>query len=274
MTCAKRLCGGFTLVELLVVMGLMGMLAAFSIGGYNAAVRGMEERGVKESVVSLIRLAEQRALIDGVPTMVILSNRRLKAAGDDQAEMSVGDAVAVRMAGRISQVDGSFVVDEFAGWENTYPQDGHDRDPEMRLYRISSQKGANLDTFSSLVPPFVTAKQMPDQYLVGAGMITNQNFRVWGFEVKDGYKNWKAGDPYGFEIGNLTLPRNYIFGTSKPTDEKGEVASVLYFAPESLSASQYKFTSFGDNVTIAAIRARAGGSQAVKIHTISANDLD
>ena len=41
---------GFTLVELLVVIGIMGLLGSIAAGGYRAMVRGMEERGVMQNV--------------------------------------------------------------------------------------------------------------------------------------------------------------------------------------------------------------------------------
>ena len=54
----------FTLVELLVVIGLMAMLGTISVGGYFAAVRGMADRGALQDTISLIRLAQQTCLID------------------------------------------------------------------------------------------------------------------------------------------------------------------------------------------------------------------
>ena len=67
---------GFTLVELIVVIGLMGLLATISIGGYFAAARGMAARGVVQDTASLVRQAMQTCLIDQVPTAVLFLNRR------------------------------------------------------------------------------------------------------------------------------------------------------------------------------------------------------
>ena len=94
---------GFTLVELLVTMGLMAMLATMSIAGYYGAVRGMTERGVKQDLIAFVRLAQQRALVDEVPTAVFLMNRYLRAGNQDLGEAArvVGMAVAVRTDGRI-----------------------------------------------------------------------------------------------------------------------------------------------------------------------------
>ncbi len=263
---------GFTLVELLVVIGLMGLLATLSIGGYNAASRGMEERGVRESVISLLRLAQQRSLIDGQPVMVLFYNQRLREEGELEAELSVGTAVAVRMAGRISYVDGSFVCDEFSDWENSYPEDGHTSDPEMRLYRMQNVSGNNVDSYCSYVQPYVTRKQRRSEYMIATDSLTNSYFFAWGLQVKGGATGWKVGDPYGFEIANLQLPHGYIFGSSKPTDEKARNVLTMYFAPESVSGSQYTFSGM-TYPTISALRSGSGGTTVEKLYTVSASDL-
>ena len=71
----------FTLVELLVVIGLMALLGMVSVAGYFAAVRGMSDRAAKEDTVSLIRLAMQTCLIDQTPTAVLFYNRQTRVEG-------------------------------------------------------------------------------------------------------------------------------------------------------------------------------------------------
>ena len=68
----------FTLVELLVVIGLMALLGTVSVTGYFAAVRGMSYRAAKVDTVSLIRQAMQTCLIDQTPTAVLFYNRQTK----------------------------------------------------------------------------------------------------------------------------------------------------------------------------------------------------
>ena len=41
----------FTLVELLVVIGIMAVLATISVAGYSAASRGMADRGVARAIM-------------------------------------------------------------------------------------------------------------------------------------------------------------------------------------------------------------------------------
>ena len=61
----------FTLVELLVVVGIMATLATVSIGSYFAVVRGMADRGALAAATSVISLALERARIDMQPTVEI-----------------------------------------------------------------------------------------------------------------------------------------------------------------------------------------------------------
>ena len=60
----------FTLVELLVVIGIMGFLGTVSVGGYRAMQRGMEERGVMQNVNTVVKTAFERAQIDRQPTWI------------------------------------------------------------------------------------------------------------------------------------------------------------------------------------------------------------
>ena len=99
----KRGRGAFTLVELLVVIGIMAVLATISVAGYTAATRGMADRGVIQSTVSILRIAQQTCEIDRVPTKVFFFNRRLSdGSSEDDATLYQGTAIAVKQAGRIT----------------------------------------------------------------------------------------------------------------------------------------------------------------------------
>ena len=104
----------FTLIELMVVMAIMGLLGTVSVGGYRAMQRGMEERGVMQSVNSFIRTAYQRAQIDRQPVVVFFWNETERLASEEHTEVVVGRAVAVRRYGRISAVSDGLLIDEFA----------------------------------------------------------------------------------------------------------------------------------------------------------------
>ncbi len=272
---------GFTLVELLVTMGLMALLATISIGGYYGAVRGMTERGVRQDVISFIRLAQQRALVDQVPTAVFLFNRMLLRANDDsgEADRVVGMAVAVRTAGRLSYVNGSFFGDEFGDLDKTWPttgaaQAGNNSRSGMRLYRMV--KAGSADACYSTVYSFVTQEQLNTEEVLGAGYQTSTN-KVWGFTRLNGNgaAQWRVGDPYGAEIATLQLPHGYVFGNNIPRNmgETKAVGTPYFFFPEQLGELDYRGSGF--NFNSLDIRAyRPGKDSPEAVDTIRKSDLN
>lgn len=55
---------GFTLVELLVVVVLMGVAATIAVTGFQSYARSAEHSGTRNDVVSALRAAHQRALAE------------------------------------------------------------------------------------------------------------------------------------------------------------------------------------------------------------------
>lgn len=189
----KRMLNGsdrraFTLVELLVVIGLMGLLATISIGGYFAATRGMAARGAMQDTASLIRQAMQTCLIDQVPTAVLFVNRRLN---DSEKEgEAYGTAIAVKMAGRISYIAnngtlvngsgcGPILIDEFSDWNQSYSTDSAasgSKQNGFRLYRMfGSDSGYDAlskgwKNCSSLMGNYVGYYDFGSEFMVTAGI--------------------------------------------------------------------------------------------------------
>ncbi len=123
----------FTLLELLVVMGIIGLMGTISVGGYRAMQRGMEERGVLQNVNTMLRAAYQRAQIDRQPVAVYFWNETLQESTADQDEIVVGRAVAVRRYGRFSDVAEGCLIDEFADLN--------------LMYQTSSQNGSTATMY-------------------------------------------------------------------------------------------------------------------------------
>ena len=272
---------GFTLVELLVTMGLMAMLATISIAGYFSAVRGMTERGVREDVRSLVRLAAERALVDNLPTAVYLMNTKLREENVEtgEAERIVGTVVAVRMAGRISYIDGDYLVDEYADWDKTF-RAGEGRQSTaqnmgMRLYRMVN--GLSGKSCYSVVQDFAEPiKLKMDEELLALNVVTNgSNVSVYGFKrLNGGSAQWRVGDPYGFEISSLQLPHGYIFKGALPSSvgDVAMVGKVHYFFPDEVSSSAYDVSSFSfSGIDIQAYR--PGESAPKTVESVNSSDL-
>lgn len=221
----------FTLLELLVVIGIMGLLGTVSIGGYRAVTRGMEERGAVDNASRFIHAAFQRAMIDRAPVIVFYWNETIKEEDDENPAVVVGKAIAVRRAGRISLARPPYLYDEFADLNLTYAVQGEEgasanASTGMYLYQMSDI--SDNAKKRSRVKNSVYAQEVDEVYLQepyggqeaetaqanGLPVPTDPAIHMYGFEIVDrGGVDWRNGDAYGFEFQTLTLPHNYIFGS-------------------------------------------------------------
>lgn len=224
---------GFTLVELLVVVGIMASMATLSIGSYFAVVRGMADRGAIATATSAIALAQERACIDLVPTVVYFYNEIVQREDEEEGDEQVvaGVAVAVRRAGRISNVNGSVIGDEFADLNKIYgavKDAGGLNGDTFRLYRFNVSKMEYSSVYSSVAEYPIGVN--PEDFLVEGPIAewssgfkkdpdyTDENEDVnellsFGFKIANGFSGWKVGDSYAYEFVRVQLPDNYIFGT-------------------------------------------------------------
>ena len=217
----------FTLVELLVVMGIMAALATVSIGSYFAVVRGMADRGALAAATSVISLALERARIDMQPTVVYFYNELVQNKEESKGTelVAAGVAVAIRRAGRISRVNGSLIHDEFADLERTYDVADNPNSIQsdtFRLYRFNFSKMEYSSVYSETVEDPISN----EKYLLEKP-VDRRNFRKpngdsedaskmisYAFKVKSGFSGWRVGDAYGYEFARVRLPDNYIFGSA------------------------------------------------------------
>lgn len=223
---------GFTLLELLVVIGIMGLLGTVSIGGYRAITRGMEERGAVDNASQFIHAAFQRALIDRQPVAVYFWNETIKGETDDDNAIVVGKAVAVRYAGRLSRVASNMLYDEFADLNLTYdvqedPNAGND-DLGMYLYPITTGTSFERSRVAACVYESWQWEVFDVESTTGSSDMPptpgHGEILMYGFKRLGGYSDWHAGDAYGFEFQNLTLPHNYIFGKSFETTMQNPIS--------------------------------------------------
>lgn len=265
----------FTLLELLVVIGIMGFLGTISVGGYRAMQRGMEERGVMQNVNAFVEAAYERAQIDRQPTAIYFWNETLRAASDDETELVVGKAVAVRRQGRLSRVSGNRLIDEFADLNLVYKTSGDDDSSEgadaadkentMYLYCLDNMGSSQVQVKRSIVSNKVRKNSL-EQYMQGlptdnAGSGT---IEAWGFEKvgDDDSVNWKAGSAYGFEFAELTLPANYIFGSSYSSnvDTPVQAAGTMVFGVGRNNGDSTTGATVSGSVTVYALRPTSSGS--------------
>lgn len=229
---------GFTLMELLVVVAIMGLLGTISVGGYRAMQRGMEERGVMQNVNEFTRAAYQRAQIDRVPVAVFFWNETLREENDTgtQTPVIVGKAVAVRRSGRLTRVSGSDLVDEFGDLrfsrlivdeddESASSGSGGSNSKADGVYLYPMNGTSDGTTLKRSLVRSTTELKKLNPMLVMSGV--QADIEAYAYRVLDaGGVNWKAGDAYGFEFAEITLPHNYIFGNSFSTSATSPVRDV------------------------------------------------
>ncbi len=260
---------GFTLLELMLVVAIMGFMGAMAVGGYRAMRRGMEERSALQNAGMFIRAAYQRAQVDRQPVAVYLWNETEREESGATTPIVVGKAVAVRRAGRITKVpDASTLVDEFGDLRFSrlvLDEDSGEEDNStsaegsgISLYRMNGDEGSKM--MRSTVRES-TVRKNENAYIGGE----QKTYDVYAYAVQDkGGVSWKAGDAYGFEFADLTLPVNYLFGSTWSRTVRSPVAgeTVLRFNPKYGSSSVSSGT--GDTVKISSLRPGASGSLEAK----------
>ncbi len=298
----------FTLVELMVVIGLMAMLGTVSVTGYFAAVRGMTDRAAVQDTISIIRQAMQVCLIDQAPTAVLFYNRQTQAekgggSSDDLKASSVGTAVAIKMAGRISYVKGDILVDEFADWNQSYPvltSGSHSsNDKGIPFYRMANLAGEvknGIDkcrafVYTSVEP--VNDDAFRSEYMIAYGgqvqdfcqtykkeakdnkkfsliSYNNGNDYRWGHRIKENNGlSWKVGDAYGVEIATLQLPAGFVYGSKAADSTKIDPAGAVTFSPSDVVNADTYEMDLDQTISISTF----AGTRMRKIGDISSKDL-
>lgn len=220
----KNFRSAFTLLELLVTMGIMSMLGIAATGGYHALVRGMTERGVTAAGSAVLRAARERAAIDRSNVAVFCYNRLLRAPNvqADEPGVAVGVITAVRRVGRLSGVSGNFLYDEFADLEQTYETEDSAADlgkrKGMRLYKFTNAEMSRMEY--SIVADATYLDENSNVYLPSEDKSTNSWMGAFYNLKQSDYEpsQWKAGDAYGMAFLEVQLPEGYIFGQSIPSE--------------------------------------------------------
>ena len=222
---------GFTLVELLAVIGLMGLMGAIAIGGYSAVVRGMSDRAALDAAKGIIDAARQRANLDRKKTYVYLFDEVVKVDSEISPGIVNGVAIAVRPVGRVSAVVGDLICDEFGDLANTYAslsaeEGSSDSEMEasastMKLYSIPQKdfalvKEGVFKTSVQVNRTLETPDGDSDETATGVSGEdwVNRSFYYYGFKRVGGGATFSAGDEYGQEFAVARLPPGYTFSSS------------------------------------------------------------
>lgn len=242
----------FTLIELLAVIGIVGMLGVAAAASYGALVTGMRDRSACAAATAVLRDAGERARIDRLPTVVYCYNICLKEPTGDEPGMVVGLMTAIRRVGRITQVKGRYLFDEFADLDQSYATAESEAElREMdgfRLFKYNDESSVPSRMQYSVVANAVYCKDYGSkpgdegQLTIFSGGINNRtNFFTSAFYNLGSSDRepsaWKVGDGYAAEFAELQLPAGYVFGQQLPA-KSGKVSEVktIRFDPDSYSS--------------------------------------
>lgn len=250
----------FTLLELLVVVGIMGMLGVAAAGGYAALQRGMEERGATAVAATLLRAAQERAHVDRLPTVVFCYNRLVKApTGEDEDGVAVGVMTAIRRSGRITYVKGDLLFDEFADLDATYEwvEDKNDaqKGGSFRLFKFGGVAPSRMEY--SIVSDLIVRDEYSERVTLfsGAGngtletnLLSSAFLDVGGGTISS--SAWHVGDGYALEFAEVQLPDGFVFGKNVPSNP-GQISELkpIVFDPDSDSTETVDIWSTKPNTS-------------------------
>ena len=256
-------------MELMVVVGIMAFLGLAATNGYNALQRGVAERSAVDAASALLKAAKERAMVDRVPTAVFCFNRMIRQPSSDENAVIVGEAVAIRRAGRITRVQGNYLYDEFGDLDRSYDRTTQASDlgerKGFRLWRFDDQKMNQMQysvvadgVFYDENVPGVSFMKWGNQLDEDSGntVLNGQNSEINSEISSETWKirscafydlgtsghnppSWQVGNGYGFEFQTLRLPDGFVFGSSVPSTV-GSVVEVgaFTFDPANFSANE------------------------------------
>lgn len=91
-----RISRGFTLLEILVVIALLGLMSAVLIGGSNVLLRTKDQQDAEALVLGAIAAARESAVLTG-HTRQLLHDEQARSLDWGAGHMSMADARAIRL---------------------------------------------------------------------------------------------------------------------------------------------------------------------------------
>lgn len=239
MSLSNEMKKGFTLVELLVVIALMGMMGTLAVSSYSAITRGMNERAALDAAKSLVDAAVQRSNLDRTKIHIYFFDEVLKLESATDRGVGSGVAIAVRPVGRISMVpETDLYCDEFTDIEQIYgalevkasgssgggagglganeaaENAAEDEVSSMRIYNMSNPGSSGYVSVQEGVVPYEITDYDLEDVVREDGSEQPRTWTIYGFKKTkgEGSGTFKVGDAYGQEFAVTRLPPGYFFG--------------------------------------------------------------
>ncbi len=216
---------GFTLMELLVVMGIMLIVSTILVAGYFGMIRAASYTAAETDLFNHLQLARQRASLDGVRVFFML--------------IDSNSYVLVRGAGTLTRDMGKSETSNRYRFYDAYADyDGH-KPEEINLAKTVRVWNMDKGLYGDDVR--IDPTNPEDMYVPVSGARFKRpscKFEVLLPSTVE-HKEWKRGDRYGFELyPRQMLPKGFYFDLDdgKPV--------TLVFKPDGTTRQNTTITVF------------------------------
>ncbi len=203
----------FTLMELLIVMGIMGFMTAVVTASYFGMTRAASYNASAGSVTKMLQLARQRANIDGSPVHVIIKDKSSYVLVGILGNFT-GDMKSSSSAGAMGEIHDIYTdLNEFTDDTTTLP----------RIWNLGTE-----DTPKCL-DGIIKRVRVRDNVFIPNLFNEDYSPLTTVIEFKSYEGNWDKGDRYGFEIfPEQTLPKGFNFGNGSATALTSQKELIFY----------------------------------------------
>ena len=232
---------GFTILELIAVIGIIAVIGTAVIGGFSGMMKGVARRSAIDSVRRSLNLARQEACVDGNDTYLY--------------PVDVNRYAIVRKAGTISKVTGkpsslnnlnlgdgiTWIQDDFADLSGS-------TEAFVAAYGngVSTENDALEAMFKDYAGSMVFDMKDGVYATVGYPPFRDANIDAWVFGVKNAGSSFKATHDYGWVTHPIqSLPEGYVFqGTYNTSDGsyKATHGLCVHFLPDGTAARAVTLT--------------------------------
>lgn len=208
---AARRRAGFTLLELVAVIGIIALMSVVVAGGFNGIMRAISDTSGTDAMRRSLMLARQQACVDGEDTYVWVTGMNTfavvrKAGIVSSSTVGKRSPSYAQVGGSQPDFEAKFIEDEYADLASAEQHFVIDADTKIDVIRdiVNKYRGIKVFDMSAAkmadvtVPPWFDGKK-----------------DAWVFGIDKGASGFAAGAEYGWLIyPEQTLPAGYVFAGS------------------------------------------------------------
>ncbi len=206
---------GFTLLELIAVIGIIALMSVVVVGGFNGIMRAIADTSGTDAMRRALMLARQQACVDGEETYVWVTGMNtfavVRQAGTVSASTSGSrNPSYLQVGGNQTSVTAKWIEDEFA-----------DLASATQAFAIDNSTSADdldniLKNYKGIKVFDMSTAQMAD---VTVPPWFDDKKDVWVFGIASGSSGFAKGADYGWLVyPEQTLPAGYVFAGSYNSD--------------------------------------------------------